>query len=450
MVPAADTHFDLLLSGSALLQCRAKGTLEQYRRTLRWFWRQWVIPVGRLPRTRAEVQKFLDANRSKSQQKQIPTPGHHRALQAMANQFWIPELSGLPVTLSGARVAFKKRLKNAADAADAWTYFVPRYILADHDNFAQYKGVLCSYVGAPKREDVRNVRYAVSILWGILVAMDGVTTIPSEVGTEVLMGAIVKRGHQSLRGNVDRVLVETTRIANRFLLVCGLSWQLPLAQVRAAYHASLNCNHLITINTSHTEMKKRCTRLVSRHSFNDSEVSQLINHASTLRDRCVFVVLARTGLRRRALAWMQLAAVWDGSQVRSEGYTLEKGMRLRMFTIDSDMAQCLRQFIMHERPWGRQSRWLFPSPHNPAAHIQPGTLQLRLKQHCSRLGIVGSQVRLHGLRKYTVGTLLQAGNSIESVSEWIGHRGVDTTYATYWDTSVQDISTHMSIPWLAN
>jgi integrase len=440
MLPAADTYFTCLLRVSTLLQSRSQGTLGQYRQTLRWYWRVWVIPVGHLPRARSEVQRFLDGQRGGG----LPTR-HHRALQAMVNRFWVPQLPGSRVTLV-TRCAARQQRWSTSPRDYNWTYFVPRYVLADAC-FEQHKDTLCRYVGLcnPKPADVRNVRYAISILhkWILRGAPS-----PAEDTAKALIGAIVARVHQAPHAAVDRVIVETTRVANRLLLVRGTTWKLPLAQVRAMYHSSLSCNHLIARNMCATNMEKRCTRLVRRHAFNDDEVCRLISNASTLRDRCVVVMLSHTGMRRRALAWLQLAAVWDGSRVRSDGHTLEKGMCLRTFTIDSDMALCLQKYILHERPWGSQSPWLFPSPHNPTAHIQPGTLQIRLKQHCDRLGIVGSHVRLHGLRKYTVGMLLQVGNSIESVSEWLGHRSVNTTYATYWDTEARDISAHMHIPWL--
>lgn len=43
--------------------------------------------------------------------------------------------------------------------------------------------------------------------------------------------------------------------------------------------------------------------------------------------------------------------------------------------------------------------------------------------------------------------LMEHNNRIEDVAKWIGHRTLDTTYGTYWDVGIQELTRQMHIPW---
>jgi hypothetical protein len=45
---------------------------------------------------------------------------------------------------------------------------------------------------------------------------------------------------------------------------------------------------------------------------------------------------------------------------------------------------------------------------------------------------------------------MAAGNTLENVSKFIGHKHVTTTEQYYWTDSVQDIAKNMNIAWLNN
>lgn len=426
MHTAADAFFDTLVIRSKALRAKAPGTLMQYKRTMRWFWAVWVRPMGRLPHTRAEVQQFLIG-------KQRPHL-HHRVLQAVVNRHW--DLPG-PLVANPMRTC-NRGVCSPKQQQDTLGQYLPRYIPQDFAQMSTLHALVALCNATPT--NTHNVRYVVGIAYRWLL-------LASTTTADALTEAIIVRAKAATSSTVNRVITETTRVANLLAQLWGKPWRLCSAHVRNVFYATANCNDLIRCYTRETETKKRCDAVCARRAFSADEVAKLVTNAESMQDRSIIVILAHTGLRRRAVAWMQLAAVWDGSRVRTEGYTSEKGSQIRWFTIDSLMAQCLTDFIVRERRGG-PSPWLFPSSHRPGQCIHPNTLALRLRQVCNRLGIMGQHVRPHGMRRYTVCTLIRAGNRIEDVSRWLGHRVVQTTYQNYWELSVHDISTGMTIPWL--
>jgi hypothetical protein len=44
--------------------------------------------------------------------------------------------------------------------------------------------------------------------------------------------------------------------------------------------------------------------------------------------------------------------------------------------------------------------------------------------------------------------LVNAGNSVERVSKWIGHRTLDVTFRYYYGITATEAASSMHIPWL--
>ena len=455
MVIEADDFFNQILKQSSLGQ-RSTGTIAQYRRTIRWYWRSWVIPTGRLPSGRFEVQCFLDLERCMATNDNTYSCVllHHRVLQSIANRFWVPQLSGPLIVL-----LMRKRQTNVIATALSphdWTYFVPRYILNDHSVFTLHRRTLSAYVSsrAPPLTDVGNIRYELSILFRwVLVKVPSLLQVRPDIKVteENLIAAALARAHHAKcpPNKAEPVIQETIRLINRMLLGLGIPLTVCSRAVKNLYRSGISCDRLITNNTIRTNIAKTNFPCTKQDAFSQVEITRLISNASTIFDRCIFLLMSQIGLRRRAVAWLRLAAVWNGQQVLTEGWAVEKGTRLRVFTINDTLAQCLYIYITRQRQCASGSPWLFPSPRDPGAHIRPGTLALRLKKHCTRLKIIGSHTHPHAIRKFVVNQLLQVGNSVESVSAWLGHANIDTTYGVYWVPSLREISCGMNIPWLS-
>lgn len=460
VVIEADDFFNRLLKQSSLGE-RSKGTIGQYRRTIRWYWSSWVIPADRLPLDRSEVQLFLDSERcvAANNNRHGCVLLHHRVLQSIANRFWVPQLSGPPIVLlmrKGDHPGRGEVITTTPFPTRDWTYFVPRYILNNHSVFTEHQRTLSAYVCscAPSPTDVGNIRYQLSILFRwVLVKVPSLLQVRPDTAVmeKNLIAAVLARAlHAKCPPNkAEYIIQETVRVINRLLLGLGITVTVCSRVVKNLYRSSISCDRLITSNTIRTNIAKANFPCTVQDAFSQVDITRLISDASTAFDRCIFLLMSQIGLRRRAVAWLRLAAVWNGQQVLTEGWAVEKGTRLRVFTINDTLAQCLYIYITRQRQCASGSPWLFPSPRDPGAHIRPGTLALRLKKHCTRLKIIGSHTHPHAIRKFVVNQLLQVGNSVESVSAWLGHANIDTTYGVYWVPSLREISCGMNIPWLS-
>jgi hypothetical protein len=53
-------------------------------------------------------------------------------------------------------------------------------------------------------------------------------------------------------------------------------------------------------------------------------------------------------------------------------------------------------------------------------------------------------VHAHAFRHTIVGTLIKCGNEMATVSKFMGHKNVDTTYRNYWVSTIKDLNAHMN------
>ena len=223
-----------------------------------------------------------------------------------------------------------------------------------------------------------------------------------------------------------------------------------------------------------------CQSVPVRDHFTEAEMSAILTlpHLS-LRDRLMLRIMSETGLRRRAMSWLLVDAVFDRSagEALPQGRALEKGLVLRQFALSRDTRELLAAYIRDEHP-GVHSRWLFPSPRGGhALPISPAAVNGVLLRACTAANIRGRHVHSHtqeldgmrpsvswfwgaevcGLspdgRPESVGSRDQRSGCcsdpwIQDVAKWIGHRTVDTTFSVYWDEDVGTVAAGMHIPWL--
>jgi integrase len=192
-----------------------------------------------------------------------------------------------------------------------------------------------------------------------------------------------------------------------------------------------------------------CTR--TRDHFTETEMQALLAVPQlNPRDRLMLCIMAETGLRRRAVSWLLVDAVYDRTRGAplDVGAATEKGLVVRRFTLSAPTRLHLDDYIRNHHP-GASTRWLFPSPHHGAqAPISAGVVSQVLARACKLAGIRGRHVHTHAIRKGVVCRLMRANNRIENVAKWLGHKTVNLTYATYWDVDGLDVANGMNIPWL--
>lgn len=172
----------------------------------------------------------------------------------------------------------------------------------------------------------------------------------------------------------------------------------------------------------------------ARDHFTKTEVDALL-HLPSLgsRDRLILCILAETGLRRRAVAWLTVDGVYDAvaGTARPVATATEKGLVPRQFLLSAGTRALLEGYVQRAHPHDVASPWLFPSPRQPSVPIRAATVNRILQRACRDLGIRGRHIHSHAMRKFVVVRLMQLSNRIEDVSKWLGHRSVHTTFGTY-------------------
>jgi integrase len=190
--------------------------------------------------------------------------------------------------------------------------------------------------------------------------------------------------------------------------------------------------------------------IASRDHFTEAEVAAILTVVQdNARDHIMLRIMSETGLRRRAVSWLTVDAVYDhvAQTALPVATAVEKGLVLRQFQLSETTRLVLTDYVKNHLQ--RPHHWLFPSPcHDGQRPIGSHSINHILRRACRKAGISGRHVHSHAMRKFVVCRLMAARNRVEDVAKWIGHRSVNITYKTYWDWNLQELVEGMKIPWM--
>lgn len=195
--------------------------------------------------------------------------------------------------------------------------------------------------------------------------------------------------------------------------------------------------------------RKRKRSVESRGVFTRSEMDLMFKKLvedDNVRDLALLTFFMNTGARRRAVSRIKVNEVWDEStQTIRNGLRLrEKFEKIRWVRIDSILADRLKAYLQR-----------FPAPGDGYlfAHQCGGPYKINtfsgtwLKRLCSSCGIEGPHVQQHALRRTVITWLYEAGNSVESIRDWIQHEDCKTTQG-YIQRDPELIASCVVMPWV--
>jgi integrase/recombinase XerD len=155
----------------------------------------------------------------------------------------------------------------------------------------------------------------------------------------------------------------------------------------------------------------------------EEEVVAFFRVIDVLRDRTMFLLMLRCGLRVSEVSHLSWAAL-DLAQgtIRIEN---SKGQVDRVVYLAPDVAKALRQW---RRLQAAEARYVFPSRLTRKGGMPLSARQIRNRMTCylKRAGITKAYSP-HSLRHTFATQLLNAGASLEVVKELMGHRSLDVT-----------------------
>ena len=165
----------------------------------------------------------------------------------------------------------------------------------------------------------------------------------------------------------------------------------------------------------------------------DDDVVALFRVIDRLRDRLLFLLMLRCGLRASEARTLPWAAIdWEQGTLRIDN---SKGAVDRVVYFSTDVEATLRQWHGVQEP---DTHFVFPSPLRaykgaPLSRVRVHTL---MAHYVAKAGIK-KEYTSHCLRHTFATNLLNAGASLEVVKELMGHTSLDMTlrYAQLYDST---------------
>lgn len=177
----------------------------------------------------------------------------------------------------------------------------------------------------------------------------------------------------------------------------------------------------------------RLSRPLPRH-LRDEEVPKLFNVITSCRDRAMFMMMLRCGLRVEEVANLTLGAL---DLRRSQFFVYEgKGLKDRVIYLSHDAAQALIDYLK-SRPDSRIKRvFLVEKGRYRGKAISVRGIQKRMEQYAKEAGL---NVFCHQLRHTMATQLLNADADLVVIQDLLGHSRIKTTqrYCQVSNTKVQ-------------
>lgn len=156
--------------------------------------------------------------------------------------------------------------------------------------------------------------------------------------------------------------------------------------------------------------------------LNDDEVIKLFEVIKTRRDRAVFMLMLRTGLRVEEVSRLTVGAVdLKGNKIFvHQG----KGGRDRVVYISSDAHQTLVEYLSHRPPTRSKGLFLVEKGICRGSPISVRGIQKRIEYYSGKAGL---KVSCHQLRHTMATQLLNADTGLSTIQDLLGHQLIATT-----------------------
>ncbi len=165
----------------------------------------------------------------------------------------------------------------------------------------------------------------------------------------------------------------------------------------------------------------RLSRPLPRY-LRDEDVPRLFNVITSKRDRAMFMLMLRCGLRVEEVAKLTMAAL---DLPRSQLFVYEgKGVKDRVVYLSNDAYKILVQYLK-ARPSSRAKRvFLIERGRYKGKPIQVRGIQHRMQHYANKAGL---KVSCHQLRHTMATQLLNADADLVTIQDLLGHTRIKTT-----------------------
>jgi site-specific recombinase XerD len=206
-----------------------------------------------------------------------------------------------------------------------------------------------------------------------------------------------------------------------------------LDSIRGFYHYLIEEEQVQMVNPVKRGYALRLSRPLPRH-LRDEEVVQLLGVMEDRRDRAMFMLMLRCGLRVEEVTRLKLPAIdWRRRQL----FVYQgKGAKDRVVYLSDDSYEALMHYL-RVRPTSRAKEvFLVSKGRCKGKGISVRGIQKRLEHYAREAGL---KVSCHQLRHTMATQLLNADAALVTIQDLLGHTRIKTTqrYCRVSNTKVQ-------------
>ena len=194
-----------------------------------------------------------------------------------------------------------------------------------------------------------------------------------------------------------------------------------LGCIHAFYDYLIEDERMSLVNPVRKNYRLRLPRPLPKH-LRDEQITTLFTEISDTRDRAIFTLMLRCGLRVEEVARLTADAI---EYRRRQLYVFNgKGGKDRVVYL-SDDAMVALQAYMQKRKWSKEKR-VFLVQKGPlrGKPISVRGIQKRIEYYAQKTGI---QVSCHHLRHTMATQLLNADADLVTIQDLLGHSKITTT-----------------------
>jgi len=194
-----------------------------------------------------------------------------------------------------------------------------------------------------------------------------------------------------------------------------------LDSIRGFYNYLQNEEKAVNSNPVKKGYCLRLGRPLPKH-LRDEQAQEIFKFIKSIRDRAIFMLMLRCGLRVEEVADLTLSAIdlKRGQILIFKG----KGAKGRIVYVSKDTYDALVAYIKRRKPLKTQGFFLVEKGTCKGKGISVRGIQKRIEYYSKKSGI---KVSCHHLRHTMATQLLNAGADLEIIQDLLGHSKITTT-----------------------
>jgi integrase len=187
-----------------------------------------------------------------------------------------------------------------------------------------------------------------------------------------------------------------------------------------------------------------------RRTFTDEEVESMFAVVNCKKGTLILTILYEIGLRASAIEHLKYYMLLTTDHTPRHVCSVpEKGGKRREFVTSRALKAAIKAYadeLRADDPGDIDRACYLLSSRNPGLPCTEGSVYSMVNTWAKKAGVVDFVVHPHAFRHTIVGKLMDAGNTLELVSKFMGHSNVNVTANSYWVPTMMELHNKMNNP----